>query len=447
MNPFFVKIALLENGRLAEIHIREKDSLIGNVYLAKVTKVIPGIEGAFVDIGWINSAFLYLNEPSQSPVKQGDLVVVQVEKDESRGKGPIVTRKISIPGDYTVVFKGCNVAVSSKIENEYEREKLKEVLKSILPDGFGSIVRTSGKTANKEALVEEVNKLVNIIDEIDSRSNRYDAPSLLYKECNFTDKLIRDVLSRNVTEIVVNEISEYMRLIQSHPFIKIRLYEKKYPLFSEYSIEKEIANSLSPKVWLKSGGYIIIEETNALVAIDVNSGKAIGKKSLLKTAKLVNNEAAEEIAKQIRLRNLSGMIVVDFIEIQNQDDKKELLNYFTNLVKNDRVKTIPVSIVDLGLMIVTRKKTTEPLSKTTLKQNSTVNQFKNYSTIYQAHLIYNVLEKKASNNEFDKINVFTTSEISHALKKQVRIIEEKYDKKIRIVDNGNDFGYKLEVID
>jgi len=374
------RIALVEDGKLAELsyEIEGEESLVGNIYAGRVETVLPGMQAVFVNIGKEKNGYLYYGEkrgtndemPKKNRPKVGDTVLVQVEKDAAGKKGMMLTKKLSFPGKFLVLLPGDmgNLGISRKIEEPKERERIKEVVGKLLPEGYGMIVRTNGKGKSELDFAEEMNRLLTTAKEMTEKGQFIKPPSLLHEESGSALKAVRDYFSKSTDEFVVNEkemyalVQEEMNLV-GETEIKLVLHQETTPLFESYFVESQAEKVLDKKVWLKSGGFLIIEETEACVVVDVNTGKFTGKGDFQKTILKTNLEAAIEVAFQLRLRNLSGMIIVDFIDMVSEDDRFLVRKELEKALKKDRTKTMVVGMTELGLMQITRKKTRPPLSK------------------------------------------------------------------------------------
>ncbi len=374
---FIVQTALLENGRLIEVIADDKNnsSLLGNIY-AGVIKAITPDQFAFIDIGQGKNAFLNLadnkegllfDDDGRLSIKPGKHLVVQVVKEESGSKGPSVTSQVSLSENGVVLYKSAaaEIGVSRKIENTLERSRLKRLAERFLPDGYGIILRTSCQNRDEETISADIITLADKLEGIFDKAKYLKAPALAYKEEYFLSLTLKTILSQDVDRIVLNDENELNSvkslaedILGKAPDVFL---QEGSDLFAEYFVKSQLEKALNKKVWLPSGGFIVIEQAEAAVVIDVNSGKFKGKKTQQKTAYKINCEAAEEIALQIRLRNLSGMILIDFIDLHNAEARENLMKSFKTQLKNDR---IPVNIAEMsstGLVQLTRKKTREPL--------------------------------------------------------------------------------------
>lgn len=363
------RIGVVENGTLVELIYEKKNSLpiVGNVYAGKIMNVLPGMQACFVDIGREKNAFLYYGDDKDNngnivKPKMGSDVIVQVEKAEMGAKGAVLTKRISFAGKFLVVIPGDDkIGISKKITDSVERKRIKDIIEQLLPENYGIIVRTEGKDKSYEIYEKEIKRLVEKSEGILSKAEYAKAPSLLYTEINGVEKVLRDLYNENIDEIVVNSSLDYETLIKlcEEKDIspkKIVMYESDVPMFENYYVASQAKAAFSKHVWLKSGGFIIIEQTEACVVIDVNTGKYTGKADLQKTILKTNLEAADEIARQLRLRNLNGMIIVDFIDMKTEENRKILQKHLEEAVAKDRLQTIVVGMTELGLMQITRKK-------------------------------------------------------------------------------------------
>lgn len=369
-----VTIAVIENGELAEIYNEnnEEKRLEGNIYLGKVKNIVLGMESAFVDIGENKNALIHIKDilPKASNItgnlyedtskikinkiiKPGEEIVVQVKKDCENQKGARVTKDIKLNGKLVIFMPFSKfITISQKIEKEEEKERLKKIVKEILPSEYGIIIRTAAENKNKEEIEKEIKKLISLWNDIQGKiekiKNKGNSPAKLYDSSGIIGKIIVDLAENNLEKIYTNnkEISkEYPELKE-----KIEIIEK--PLTKFEALNKIKFNR---KIWLKCGGFITIDETEALTAIDVNSAKFTGKSDVEKTVLKVNMEASKEIAKQVRLRDIGGIIIVDFIDMLEETDRNKIRDYIIECFKNDRSKVQVLEFTKLGLLEITRK--------------------------------------------------------------------------------------------
>jgi ribonuclease G len=411
------RVALIEHGILAEIYVeRERDrSPVGNIYLGKVTRVLPGMQAAFVDIGLDRAAFLHVEDvipqedfdklvgdkdagddeeadetkegrkddrdssrlsrktPIRDVLKEGQQIVVQVSKGPISTKGARVTSHVSLPGRFVVYMPTIDqVGVSKRIGNDKERKRLREVIEAVKPPHGGLIVRTVAAGLTKGGLKADVGYLVKTWEGVaEKQKTARRAPQALYSELDIVLRTARDLLTEDVAKIVIDDREEHARLMQ---FVEafmperagdIELYQGADPIFDEFGIEDEIARSLSRKVPLPSGGYLIIDQAEALTAIDVNTGRFTGKgKDVEETIFQTNLEAAKEITYQLRFRNIGGIIVLDFIDMERSAHREKVYKALLQSLKGDKAKTTVVRISELGLVEMTRKRTRESLGRT-----------------------------------------------------------------------------------
>lgn len=373
------RIALAEDGELRELYYESKreESLLGNIYAGRVVNVIPNLQAAFVDIGAEKNGYFYygaaraVSDEGKNPArpKQGDMLILQVEKDAAGTKGAVLTERFSFPGKFLVLLpkESGEIGISRKITDTKERERIRRTVRGLLPKGCGVIVRTNGEGRSLEEYEREISTLMEKWKALEKGTYAL-PPALLLRENHPILRAARDFYAADVDEFLVNDSEAYDALTETGDFggagqPVLRLYEDKLPLFEAYFLERQSEKALEEKVWLKSGGFLVIEETEALVAIDVNTGKAAGRGDLQKSILRTNLEAAEEAAKQIRLRNLSGIIIIDFIDMPEEADRRELTRRLEAAVKKDRIKTVVVGMTELGLMQVTRKRTRPSLRR------------------------------------------------------------------------------------
>jgi ribonuclease G len=395
ISPEQTRVALLENNtQLSELYIeRKKDaSLVGNIYKGKVVKILPGMQSAFVDIGLEKAAFLHaadvlsgfdysifgedldetvsLQLPIEDLLREGEEVFVQVSKDSIGSKGARVTSYITLPGRYLVLMPGVDhIGISRKIVDEEERTRLKNIVNELKQKNFGFIIRTASEGCTEEELKKDIDYLMLLWENIQKKKNKASAPHILYSDLNLTLRSVRDLLSHEIEEVIIDSKEEHRRLLDfvntyfPKMISKIKLYESAEPVFDAYGIEIEIPKALGKRVWLKSGGYIVIDQTEALTSIDVNTGKFVGKASLEDTIFKTNLEAVKEIAYQIRLRNLGGIIIIDFIDMEKEENRKKLFTVFQEAMAKDRAKTTILEVSELGLIQMTRKRVRESLQR------------------------------------------------------------------------------------
>ncbi|MGQ9732543.1 MAG: Rne/Rng family ribonuclease [Candidatus Zipacnadales bacterium] len=383
------RVAIIEDERLAELKIERERDVLGNVYKGTVQNIVSGLDAAFVDCGLDRNVFLHvsdavLEEPTRKmlrrkmdsfpPIEEvlqiGEEILVQVTKGSVGSKGPRATRRISLPGRYLVLMVqgGEKVGVSRKIEDEQERERLRELGEKVRPEGMGIIIRTRAEGVGRAELQRDISFLVRLWSSIQRRAQRTPAPALIHEDLSLVFEIIRDVFSEDVERFVVDNAEVYTKILdlveQIAPKLRTRvqLYEGMQPLFTKYNLEKEIERALRRRVWLPRGGHINIDHTEALTVIDVNSGKFTTGGSLANTVLQTNLQAVEEVVRQIRVRDIGGIIVVDFIDMDNPEHRRQVMSKLKEELKKDRVRTRVLHLTPLGLVEMTRKRTGAPLS-------------------------------------------------------------------------------------
>jgi ribonuclease G len=430
-----IRIAITEEGKLAELFVEtpEKERLVGDIYVGKVAKVMPGIQAAFIDVGLPQDAFLHFSDigaslgqynamlgedseidteaddedeeshhpappvaapPSDGaatavavqppPVRTGDRhdhrpryerqhrnvnltkgqeIIVQVTKEPVGKKGVRVTTEVSLPGRFLVLlpFDG-KVGISKKISSFKEKRRLRKLVRSILPPSFGVIVRTNAENQDEQVFLQDLESLLRTWKEIEKGVKEETAPALLYKDMATTSSVIRDLFSEDVQRVVVDnkklfkEIKTYVKLVSPQMGERIEYYGKREPIFDVFGVEKEIVTTLARKVWLKSGGYIIIDHTEAMTVIDVNSGRYAAKQEQELNSLKTDLEAAREICRQLRLRDLGGIIVIDFIDIADEKNKKKVYDELKKEFRKDRAKATVLPMTEFCLVQITRQR-------------------------------------------------------------------------------------------
>ena len=408
-DEYETRVALLEDKVLTELSIERQGEryILGNIYKAKVNSVLPGMQAAFVDIGLGRNAFLHVSdiahhleeyeelmdggeneEPKGARKKQGDHrkrnsstsirdllkkgqdILVQVDKEPMDNKGPRVTAYVTLPGRYLVYMPTVeHVGVSRRIEDEAERQRLKEIIERIRPKGQGFIVRTAAEGKGEEEFQSDMKFLLGHWEGINKRAQSSSAPALIHEDLGLIFRVIRDMLAKDVETLFIDSKQEYDRIIElvnsMLPALrpKLKLYSKGEPIFDAFNIEAQIKKALRHKVWLKSGGHIVINSTEALIAIDVNTGKYVGRENAEETILKTNMEAAAEISRQIRLRDVGGIVIIDFIDMDPEENKTMVLETLEKCLKGDRARTNILQITDLGLVEMTRQRTRPSLEE------------------------------------------------------------------------------------
>jgi ribonuclease E len=372
------QIAVLEENVLVQHYVtrRGAHSMVGNVYLGRIQNVLPGMEAAFVDIGRGRNGVLYAGEVNYSPedlegrpprienvLKSGQAVMVQVTKDPMGGKGARLTAQISLPGRFLVLAPDQEVSGISRRLSEQARKRLKSILNAVRPKGHGVIVRTAAEGASEEEITRDLARLTALWDEIQKIAKRSKAPAVLYEEPELTLRVVRDLFTdEEFRELVTDseriheQVMTYVREVAPDLESKVKLHRGPLSAFERYRIDEQILKALDRKVWLPSGGYLIIERTEAMTIIDVNTGKAVGKTNLEETVLNTNLEAAREAARQLRLRDIGGIIVIDFIDLLLEQNKRKVEDTMREALAIDKTRSQVFEIGPLGLMQVTRKR-------------------------------------------------------------------------------------------
>ena len=371
-------IVLVENGKLVEYYQSTEEDrkrrLEGNIYVGQVEDIINGMQAAFVDFGEKKKGFIHLKDvlPKVDETKQkvdesidiskilkpNQKILIQVKKDSDFTKGARISTHISLPGQFIVLMPDTNfITVSQKIENNEKRSKLIEFMKNNLPEGYGAIIRTSCESANEKDIKEEIDLLLDRWKKIQDKYKKAKPGTyLIWESEGIIEKIITDLGARNIQTITTNEAEEYNKFVNNYKNTEIKIIlEENENLLKKYDIENQIEKTLDRKIWLNCGGFITIDKTEALTAIDVNTGKFTGKKDLESTIFKVNKEATVEIAKQLRLRDIGGIIIVDYIDMKDKKNKEEIEKLLKEALKSDRAKTQVEGFTKLNLMEFTRK--------------------------------------------------------------------------------------------
>lgn len=391
IDEFQSRAAIIEDGKVVEILIeREEEGRInGSIYKGKVANVLPGMESAFVNIGLEKNGFLYVNDlrefeekyldgilnssrPIEDILNVGDDVVVQILNEPRGTKGARVTTHFTIPGKYLVLMpNNDHIAISKKIKDEKERERLESIFKEIKPENMGVIIRTAAFGKSEFHFEREIEYLVKRWEDIEKKIKGAKIGEVLYKDNGIITTVLRDIFSNDIDELIVDnedvywEVIDYINAFSEKTLkTKIKLYKdgKEKDIFDLYGINEEIDKALNEVVWLECGGYLVIQKTEALISIDVNTGKNTGSLNLEETVVNTNIEAAKEIPRQLRLRNFGGIIIIDFIDMRVEEDKIKVLEALEKHLQKDRIKNNIVHFTDLGLVEMTRKRSGKPLA-------------------------------------------------------------------------------------
>ena len=372
--PHQVQSVVLEGPTLVEHYVAKDEgaSLAQNVYVAVVKNVLPGMEAAFLDFGESKNGVLYAgdikteggnnrNPRIENVLKQGDHVLVQVVKDAMGHKGARLTGQISLPGRYLVLQPDSDAQGISRRLPDDERKRLREIINEVKPDGYGLIVRTAASQASHEEIKGDIDRLVNIWEKIQIDAEGGAAPRLVYQEPDLLIRVIREHFTSDFKRLLIDDrhamdlVIDYLKDTAPDLVSKVHLYEDELPLFERFHVEDQLRKALDRRVWLKSGGHLVIDRTEALTVIDVNTGKFVGSSSLEETVLQNNLESAEEIGRQLRLRDIGGIIVIDFIDMESEKNQRALLRKFKEELAKDKTRTQVFEVSNLGLVEMTRK--------------------------------------------------------------------------------------------
>ncbi len=397
VTPRETRVAVIENGMLQELHIERgwRRGVVGNIYKGKVQRVMPGMQAAFVEVGLERAAFLHANDvvrpapvasadtenttlppPSSVPIvellRDGQDIVVQVVKDPIGTKGARLTTQISIPSRYMVLLPQSKVVgVSARIEDEAERARLKALVTELSAQhgGYGYIVRTNAEGQPAEAIAEDIAYLSRVWNVVERRGREAPSCSIIYEDLSLPLRSVRDLIRKDVDKVKVDSketfgqlqafVAKYMPVLAE----KLELYSGDRPIFDMFGVEDEIGRALDKQVPLKSGGYLVIDQTEAMTTIDVNTGSFLGQRNLEETVFRTNLEAAQAVARQLRLRNLGGIIIIDFIDMDDAEHRRQVLRTLEKALARDHAKTTVYDFSPLGLVEMTRKRTVESLER------------------------------------------------------------------------------------
>ncbi|SHG88415.1 Rne/Rng family ribonuclease [Tepidibacter thalassicus] len=358
------KIAYLEDNKLKDLFVEDNRNkkTQNNIYRGIVKNILLGMEAAFVDIGLDKNAYLKLDNKVQN-IKNGHEVLVQIKKEPIGDKGAKLTSEISIPGRYLVLMPTrCDIVVSNKIKDEKEIKRLKGIVSKLKPENVGVIIRTEAFGKDEQDFKKDFKELIDVYNNIKKKNKLGIGPKLLYEDLDMTLKVIRDIFNSDFDKVIVNNLEKFNQIkkllknIDKSYESKVEYFEEGIDIFDYYKVTNELKRALNRKVWLKSGGYIIIDKTEALTVIDVNTGKYTGNLGLDETVFNTNCEAASEIARQIRIRDIGGIILVDFIDMKNDEYKKILIKKLQEYLRDDKVKAKVLGMTNLGLVEIVRRK-------------------------------------------------------------------------------------------
>ena len=440
----YKRSALFEENKLVEVIIEDENlPIISNIYIGKIKRILKN-KFAFLDIGFKQNAFLCLTDKTEQHLftndnkknlkfKEGQNIIVQVKKQQTKIKGAMVSANISISGKYVVLLlNDTSINISKKIKDKKIKESLINIIQNFKND-FGIIFRTNCQNTDISYIKDEINYLSKQALNILKKSKLTDAPALIYQDQSEDKKIIRDYL-KDEDSIFINNIDQFKLLKNTFSLKNIFLYEENQPIFEKFEVEVQIEKALNKKVWLKNGGFLIIDEIEAMTIIDVNSAKNI-KKNFCEMILSTNLEAVYEILKQIRIRNISGMILIDFIDMKNKDHINLIFESFLKLSKNDRTPIFVLSMTELGLLQITRKKTRQSLKESLLTECPVClsNGFVK-NTNYIANTIKNRVFSIFSSTTYKKVVISSNKKIINNFKNNFDIseIEKQFNKKIEL---------------
>src|SRR5580765_2672500 len=392
-DSYETRIAILEDGELVELLVEraEQRRHVGDIYKGRVNAVLPGMQAAFVDMGLPKTGFLQASDLAENlnhledlsdveedghhrrrrappprideHLKKGQEILVQITKEPIGTKGPRVTQQVSLPGRFCVLMPGVDhIGVSRRIEDRAERQRIKAIIADLKPEGVGLIARTAGEGKGDPDFAADVKHLVKLWHKVERKAASVRAPALVHREMEMTSSLIRDLFTDDIEEVEIDhkdtfaEIQAYLKSVAPELRDRVTLYKDREPIFDHYEIEPQIEKTFERKVWLKKGGYICIDHSEALVSIDVNTGRFTGKKNQEETILRTNVEAAREIPRQLRLRDIGGIIVIDFIDMEIEANKRAVIEELRTQLRKDRARTRAFAVSDLGLVEMTRQR-------------------------------------------------------------------------------------------
>jgi ribonuclease G len=509
------RIAITEDGRLAELFVEtaNKEKMVGDIYLGKIAKVMPGIKAAFIDIGLGQDGFLHFSDignrfeeysamigdedeegeeqkepaPAEAAVaaggtehrpapppappqdrgrsnnnhrqprkdiqlEKGQEIIVQITKEPVGKKGVRVTSEVSLAGRFLVLlpFDG-KIGISKKISSFKEKRRLRKIVQTILPEGFGVIIRTVAEGKDETSLTNDLKDLIDTWREVEKTVKSEKAPCLLYKDMSTTSSVIRDLFSNDVSRVVIDsrklhkEIRAYIKYTSAQLLDKIELHKDRRPIFDVFGIEKEIETTLSRKVWLKSGGYIIIEPTEAMVVIDINSGRYAAKKEQEQNSLRTDLEAAREVCRQLRLRDIGGIIVCDFIDLDDERNKRKVYEELKKEFRRDRAKVTVLPMTEFGLVQITRQRIRQAIlhsfsepcpacGGTGLVQSrtTTLNQIERWIRRFKSESRESRITLKVNPQMADALRVGTLSRLRRLMLKYVILIRLEPDPAVHV---------------
>ena len=476
------RVAILENKRIEEFYVERPDyvNLVGNIYKGRVESVLPGMGAAFVDLGLEKNGFLYvadvvtgvasyeklLEEGSdeeiekmekQKPLpsitellRKGDEVVVQVVKEPIGTKGARLTTHISIPGRFLVLMPFDNhIGLSKRIESRQERDRIRKIIEELkLPKDIGFIIRTAAQGASQKDFFRESRYLLNLWQHIKARAKRARPSQLIHQEYDLVLRVARDIFTSDVAKLEIDSrgdfkrVSRFLRILAPHLRPRLRLHDERTPLFEKFDIEKQVTKIYDRIVQLKSGGYLIFDQTESLVAIDVNSGKFVGKRNLEDTAFKTNIEAAEEVPRQLKLRDLGGIIIIDFIDMEIADHRRTVFKTLERHLESDKAKTKILNISSIGLVEMTRQRMRKSIEGKSYQKcpycngRGIVKSVPTISLELMRKLEHFLMETK-SRDVFVSLNPEVAYYVSAPERNMVKPLERRFRKNIRVIEDPN----------
>ncbi|MBW2617483.1 MAG: Rne/Rng family ribonuclease [Deltaproteobacteria bacterium] len=460
VRPYETRVGLVENGHLVEFHVEwNKDQVqAGNIYQGRVARILPGMEAAFIDIGLVKAAFLHAGDLRSSEVKSeppapakeppriedllfvGQQLLVQVAKEPLGSKGARITTRISLPGRLLVLTPHSDhVGVSRRITNEAERERLREVLNRLKADGAGLIARTVAEGSSEEKLSGELKFLTRLWQAILRQAQASPCPSLIHQDLTVSVRAVRDLFTQEVDRLIIDDEIEHRRVLD---FIEafspgligaVELYRAEEPIFDAFGLEVKLTRALNRKVWLKSGGSIVIESTEAGHTIDVNTGSYVGSRNLEETILKTNLEAVKEIAWQLRLRNIGGLVVIDFIDMERPTNRQRVAQALKDALRSDRSRTHILPMSELGLIEMTRQRTKEEVGHLLSEPCPYCQGEGRLASPHSlAHDILRAVEREAVEMGSDKIIVRAHPEVAAVLLEEDREAVESLEQSLEI---------------
>jgi ribonuclease G len=461
------RVALLENSQCVEVYVeRHKQmSLAGNVYLGRVARVLPGMQAAFVDIGLPKAAFLYVSDVYEPPeemqwdagevlpeaqkspgsrieqmLREGQEIMVQVAKEPLGNKGARITSHVTLPGRNLVLMPTIDhVGVSRRIEDLEERQRLRGLIERLRPQGMGFIARTVSEGADRQKLAAEMDFLRSLWDSIVQRRSTAGVPALLHQDLSVSLRAVRDLFTREVDHLIIDDQDEFEQVVEfvstfmPRLLPSVELYDRDEPIFDAFGVEPELARALERKVWLKSGGYVVIEKTEALTSIDVNTGRYVGGHNLEETILKTNLEAVKEIACQIRLRDIGGLIVIDFIDMEREENRERVVAALKDALAADRSKTNVLPMSPLGLVEMTRKRVRESLGESLGEpcfycEGS--GRLRDPTTV--CYEIFRALEREMQNSVAGMVSVMVHTQVAEVMLQEERFALEELEAKLNL---------------